>query len=210
MSGSGQKSDSPTVGLVLLAAGESCRMGTPKQALPFGETTLLGHAVKTALASSCRPVIVALGAFAETLIPLVEPFSVGICIVSDWQEGMNAAIREGLKVLLIETPELDAVLLMTCDQPALTPALLEALIEAQAQTGKPVAASTYGKTFGIPLVFAASLFEGLKTLPPGAGAKKWVSSLPSDHVVFVPFPGGENDLDTPDDYKLFLKNSTRP
>ena len=126
-----------SVGLVLLASGESQRMGTPKQALSFGGTSLLAHAVQTAKGSLCRPVVVTLGAYANVLKPLISSKDLQIITVEDWQEGMNVSIRAGIKSIL-EQNEVDAIILMTCDQPYLTSALLNQLIEVYEKTGTPV------------------------------------------------------------------------
>lgn len=193
-----------SVGLVLLASGESQRMGTPKQALSFGGTSLLAHAVQTAKGSLCRPVVVTLGAYANVLKPLISSKDLQIITVEDWQEGMNASIRAGIKSIL-EQNEVEAIVLMTCDQPYLTSALLNQLIEVYEKTSTPVVSCAYAETVGIPTLFDRSLFSELLRLPPGTGAKKLIASLSPEQITLVPFPQAETDVDTPEDYAKLKK-----
>lgn len=159
------------VGTIVLAAGESSRLGQPKQLLPFAGATLLEHAVTTALRLQCGPVIVVLGAYAEIIRPVLEKLPVQVAVNGDWREGMGASIRTGLLTLLASRAKPEAALITLCDQPLVTTEALASLIGAWRATRPPVAAARYAGVLGVPAVFDSALFEELLGLPGAEGAR---------------------------------------
>src|SRR5215213_514790 len=115
----------PRVGVIILAAGESSRLGEPKQLVKFRGQTLIRYVTNAALNSNCRPVVVVLGANAE-MIEAEVPLDARVIRNRDWKEGIASSIRCGLKA--IET-EVDAVILMLCDQPLLNAEMLNRFAE---------------------------------------------------------------------------------
>lgn len=188
----------PHVGLILLAAGGSTRMGRPKQLLPYEGRTLLRRAAEVAIESGCDPVVVVLGHEATKMRRELDGLPVHIEVNEDWEKGMGGSIRRGLRAVLGDR-SVDAVAVMLCDQPHVTPAVLRELIERWGQSGKPVCASAYGKTVGPPCIFAASEFSRLAAIPEQQGAKQVIVSAPA--VERVPFDAGLTDVDTPADYE---------
>ncbi|WP_255327342.1 nucleotidyltransferase family protein [Synechocystis sp. PCC 7509] len=75
------------IGIVILAAGASTRMGTPKQLLPYQERTLLCHSIEVAKSSLCRPIVVVLGAYAQLIKPDISQLSIQIVENLQWSEG---------------------------------------------------------------------------------------------------------------------------
>ena len=191
----------PDVGLILLAAGGSARMGRPKQLLPYEGTTLLRRAAQAAVASECAPIVVVTGAVAERCADelrglssvLVEPNP-------DWEKGMGTSIRAGLLRLLRERPSVAAVVIMLCDQPRVEAADLRRLCDIHRATGKGVVASEYAGTLGPPCLFAARWFVALQSLGDAEGAKRLIQSA-KDDCCTAPAPGAALDIDTPDDYE---------
>src|SRR5437588_10860570 len=107
-----------SIGIVILAAGASTRMGTPKQLLRYAGQTLLRRAAETALASQGRPVVVVLGAGSERCRPELEGLPVRIVENPGWEQGMSASLRIGIEALLVGAEEaLEAVIFMLCAQP---------------------------------------------------------------------------------------------
>ena len=187
---------------IILAAGESSRLGQPKQNLVFNGQTLLQHAVDSALQSACKPVIVVLGANDSTII---SPRKALVLYNKDWKEGMASSIRTAINELNKEL-SVDKVIIMLCDQPFVNATLLNTLIDKQVQTGKPIVACTYSGTTGAPVLFDRSLFAELLLLQGNEGAKK-ILITHANQIATIPFEQGSIDIDTPDDYENLIKLS---
>ncbi len=184
-----------SIGLILLAAGGSARLGCPKQLLEYQGRSLLRRAAETALASHCRPVVVVLGAEMERCREVLLGLPVTIITNPDWEQGMATSIRCGILALENAPAPVAAAILAVCDQPLLTAGLLDALAEKHRATGAAMAAAEYAGGFGVPALFAATLFAELKSLSGPDGARRLLRDNPAA-VPGVPFPGGEFDVDT--------------
>jgi molybdenum cofactor cytidylyltransferase len=183
-------------GLLLLAAGASSRLGQPKQLLPYQGKTLLRHAAEVAAASGCGPLVLVTGAWHEELLAEVAGLPFAATRNEHWEDGMGSSIRAGLAALEGARGRAGqpAVVVMLCDQPLLTPAVLQALVRQFQATGQAVVASAYGGTRGVPALFSRALFAELRELAGPTGARELLrrhAQLPA-----VDFPGGEVDVDT--------------
>lgn len=185
-------------GIIILAAGSSSRLGSPKQNLTFNGQTLLQRTVSTALAVNCRPVIVVLGGNADLVTPTLENFTADVVFNADWQQGMSSSIRTGIQHLQENHPEKTSVILMLCDQPFVDEGILQKLIGA----GKPgtIVASGYNDTIGPPAFFDGYYFPELLMLKGNEGAKHLLLKY-KEQVVTVPFPLGSLDIDTLEDFE---------
>ena len=193
------------IGLIILAAGASTRMGCPKQLLKYHDQSLIHHTVNIAAASVCQPIVVVLGAYAERIKPEIKSFPVIIALNRDWSNGMSTSIRVGIETLLILSPQLEAIVLMLCDQPLVTTPLINQLVATYQRTKQPIVASQYGEVVGIPALFESQFFPYLLNLQGDRGARQVIKqSLPM--VVRVPFPAGAFDIDTPTDYARLINS----
>jgi molybdenum cofactor cytidylyltransferase len=174
-------------------------MGRPKQLLPYKGKSLLEQTVDTANDADANPVIVVLGASAAVLEKEIDEKKVHIVENKEWQEGMASSIRCGLNTLLQIAPSSDAVILMVCDQPFVSPSLLNELITTQKNTGKLIVTSQYENTIGPPALFYKTIFPELLKLKGDAGARKIVTQH-SDDTATVLFTEGKIDIDTEADY----------
>ncbi len=104
--------------LLLLAAGASQRMGSPKHLLPWGNETLIEHQIKTLLETN-NPLSVVLGAYSEEIISVIDKFPIEIYTNENWEKGMGTSISYGMKLLLEKYPNIDGVLITLIDQPLL-------------------------------------------------------------------------------------------
>ena len=187
------------IALVILAAGASRRMGVPKQLLRYRGRTLLRHAVEAALGSTCRPVVIVFGANAEAIQPEVEGLGVQVVQNPRWAEGLGSSIRAGIEALVSAADPPEAVVLSLCDQPLVCSDDIEALVTAYRSTKRPIVASQYAGTLGVPALFAQPVLAELLSLAGDAGAKQVIQrNLPS--VWQVPCPNAAFDFDTLEDY----------
>ena len=193
----------PNVGIVILAAGASTRMGTPKQLLRYQERTLLRHTIEVAIASVCRPIVVVLGANAQLIRSDISQLSIQIVENLQWNKGMSSSIEVGIQELKTFSPELDAVIVTLCDQPFISTEIINQLALAYHSTNKPIIACEYGKTLGVPALFSDRLFSELMTLIGGEGAKQIIKKH-SQEVFSISFPEGATDIDTPKEYADLL------
>ena len=188
-------------GMIILAAGSSSRLGTPKQNLIYQGKTLLQRAIDTAITSACcEKVVVVLGAN-EGMIRLgISDQLIHITYNSFWQEGIASSIRLGVSELIRIEPGITAAIIMLCDQPFVDPLLIYQLTEKKVNGDKGIVASAYRGTLGVPVLFDAAYFPQLLMLQGKEGAKKLIKTFPND-VAQVAFPLGAIDIDTMDDYE---------
>jgi len=196
------------VGIVVLAAGASTRMGEPKQLLRYEGETLLRRAVNAALASRCRPVIVVVGASLGALRDEVAGTGASIAVNEAWAEGMSSSIRCGVAALEAATEgRAEALVLMLCDQPFVTGRVVNRLLETyDARRPLPLlVASEYQsrdeKTRGVPALFSRPLFSELLALRGSAGAKQVIAQHSTEAAV-IAVPEAAFDVDTPHDYRV--------
>ena len=191
--------DAMNVGAVILAAGSSSRMGRPKQTLQFQGTSLLRRATLAALEATCRPVVVVTGANAELSRRELDQPDVYEAFNPDWETGMGSSVRTGIESLLNINAGIAAAILLLCDQPHVTSAVISSLLAAHHTTGSSIVASAYGEGVGVPAVFSRTLFTELTQLAGSSGAKEIIKRHASE-AHFLPFPEGEVDIDTPSDF----------
>lgn len=192
-----------TTGIIILAAGASKRLGTPKQQLPFQNKSLLQNVVHVAGQSGATPAVVVLGAFATQVKQQLISEMVHTVVNPHWPTGMGGSIKTGLQYLLQLSPHISNALLLLCDQPFITTALLEEMFALKNTTGKPMVACTYGNTIGTPALFHKTIFPQLLSLTGQEGAKKILLQHP-EQVATIDFPQGAIDIDTSGDYEQLL------
>jgi molybdenum cofactor cytidylyltransferase len=195
--------NSMNVGAVILAAGSSSRMGRPKQALQFQGASLLRRVAIAALDATCRPVVVVTGAYAHLSRRELDELEVREAFNPDWETGMGSSVRVGIEGLVSMDADVAAAVLLLCDQPHVTSAVVSSLLEAHHATGRTVIASAYGGSFGVPAVFSRTLFTELTQLAGSSGAKEIIKRHASA-AHFLTFPEGEVDVDTPDDFSCLI------
>ncbi|MBC6989073.1 NTP transferase domain-containing protein [Hymenobacter sp. BT491] len=202
---------SASVGLMLLAAGASSRLGQPKQLVQFQGKSLLRRAAEAAVASGCHPIIVVTGALHSELLPELEALPVAAVPNPQWQEGMSSSIRAGLAALEAQTASgaLGAVVVMLCDQPFVNELIIKGLVDGFDSAKVPAVASAYGGRVGVPALFGQQLFPALRTLAGPEGARDLLRQHAAD-LLRVPFPEGAIDVDTPEQYRQLLQQAAPP
>ncbi|HAK75319.1 MAG TPA: 4-diphosphocytidyl-2C-methyl-D-erythritol synthase [Runella sp.] len=191
------------IGIIILAAGESKRMGSPKQLLQIEGKSLIHRTAEIALATDCYPVVMVIGANKPQIAPEIVDLPLTIIDNPMWHEGMSSSVKMGLAGVYMTYKEIEAVIILVCDQPYLSVSLLERMIEIY-NTKKPrLIACRYGEQLGVPALFDRTLFEELLNLKGDKGAKPvLMNHLDEAHI--LQFEAGSIDLDTPDEYQAFL------
>jgi molybdenum cofactor cytidylyltransferase len=195
----------PGIGIVILAAGGSTRMGTPKQRLAVDGQSMLRRAAQVALDAGGDPVIVVLGHSASEMQLELQGQAVHVAMNDHWVSGMGTSIRSGMETLMAIAPASTGVILMLCDQPAVSAESIRRLMAMHDQSHKPICAAAYGDTIGSPALFAASLFSELMELADSEGGKTMIRRHPAD-IASVPLPEAEADIDTPADYLRLIRS----
>ncbi|WP_310483615.1 nucleotidyltransferase family protein [Chamaesiphon sp. VAR_48_metabat_403] len=209
------------IAAVILAAGASTRMGTPKQLLEWQGRSLLRSITETAIAANCDPIIIVLGASSDSAKRRhsqriqAEIIDLPVQIVNnpEWQTGMGSSIRTGIQALLVQlcctggnrNMDVNAAILLLCDQPFVSPQIIRQLRSTYDATHQSIVAASYQDTIGVPALFDRQLFPELLKLTCAEGAKVVIKNH-LNATVTIDFPQGSIDLDTPQDYQQILNN----
>lgn len=191
--------------IVILAAGNSSRMGKPKQLLKFNGHTLLGLVITESLKTKFRPVVVVLGAYATEIKQASANPEVVYAVNENWENGMSSSISLGLKVALENNPKIENVILTVADQAYISSEIFEELQSKQEQSQKNIVASVYSQTTGTPALFNKKYFNELLALNGGNGAKSLIKQH-VDNSATIPFELGNIDIDTETDYNNLINN----
>ncbi len=190
--------DGFVTGLVL-GAGGSRRLGRPKQLLPYGEETLLGHVLKTARSCEFDQLIVALGGAADGVREQVDLSGAEVVVNDAFGSGCSSSIARALDAV---DERSDVLVLMLGDQPGVTRETVQALLAARGDA--PIAVCRYDDQRGHPFVFARRMFQELANLHGDKGVWRLLDQR-ADDVVEVRISGRVPlDVDTPEDYEAVL------
>lgn len=192
------------IGIIILAAGESKRMGLPKQLLNIGGKSLIRRTAEIALATQCYPVVLVIGANKPQIAPEIIDLPLTVIDNPMWHEGMSSSVKMGLAGMYMTYKEVEAVIILVCDQPYLSSSLLDRMIAIYNDKKPLIVACKYGNQVGVPALFNRSLFEELLSLKGDKGAKPVLMSH-LDEAHLITFEAGSIDLDTLGDYEAFLK-----
>ena len=186
------------LGSIVLAAGCSRRLGTSKQLLELGGEPLVRRAARVAVEAGLWPVVVVVGDRAEEVRAALAGLPVVTVANAVVLQGLSGSIRVGLERLAECAPGARGVVMLACDQPAVQASHLRALAAAQRDPAALVA-SSYGGALGVPTLVPAALFSELRALT-GEGGCGDLLVRHAARVVPVPLPGGDLDVDTPEDW----------
>jgi molybdenum cofactor cytidylyltransferase len=189
---------------VVLAAGESRRMGTQKLLLPFGGTTVAGTVVRTAQASRAGRTLVVLGADREAVRRELEPVGVDFAVNENYPLGMLTSIQAGLRAL---PSDAQAAVVLLGDQPFLASRVIDAVIGAYEAGSKGVVVPAFQGRRGHPVLIDLRYRDEILAIDPADGLRRLMLAHPDDIVeVDVADPNILRDLDTPEDYQEGVKS----
>lgn len=191
------------IAIVLLAAGESSRMGRAKQLLPWKNSTLLGNAIQSAKQSKAKHIYVVLGAKATNIKDYHDDKAIHWVVNQYWKKGIGSSIASGTAHVLKTSASYDGILIMLCDQPLIDTIYLNELMDTFSKTDKGIVATTYKHGNGVPAIFDKMYFLELEKLTEDFGAKDIILKNLEDMVALNP-KGKERDLDTMQEYNELL------
>ncbi|WP_291787225.1 nucleotidyltransferase family protein [Cecembia sp.] len=195
--------DKKKIGVVILAAGGSLRLGEPKQLLNFRGKSLLENAIMAAENSECCCFVLVLGGNEDLIKRKLNFGQIPLISNPDWEKGMSGSLQLGLSYLQ-QSNILDAVLLMLADQPYVDHLLLNQMIRKFSMTNKEIVACAYNGTLGVPCIFGKTFFPDLFALSQQEGAKK-IIQIHKQEAAVVEYPLAAIDIDTWEDYAALLK-----
>lgn len=188
-------------GIILLAAGNSTRMGSPKQLLLYQGKTLLERIVDTSLqVFDNNKIIIVLGANHSEIAFQIKDKITLISVNEEWESGMASSIKSGLQTLLNHFPEMERCFISVCDQPYLSSEVFIEMLKLADYSSKEIIAAEYAGTIGVPALFSKKYFKKLLHLSGEQGAKKIIQQNMDDVNIFI-FDEGAIDIDTPSDYE---------
>jgi molybdenum cofactor cytidylyltransferase len=191
------------ISAVLLAAGESTRMGSPKPLLPWGDATLIDYELAQLKASKVEKVVVVLGHEAETVRRRIRDPDVLVVTNADYRQGRASSVRAGVQALL---PDTEAVLILAVDQPR--PAdLIDRLVAAHQQGGTLITVPSYQGRRGHPPIFDGTLMPELAAVRDELFGLREVMSRHAGKVQEVPYnsPVVLLDINSPEEYETARK-----
>ena len=189
----------PFVTGLVLGAGGSKRLGRPKQLLPYGQGTLLGHVAGVARACRFDQTIVAIGGSAADIRAGVDLAGAEVVVNDAYGEGCSSSIAAALAAV---DPRCDVMVLMLGDQPGVTAETVRGLLTGRGDA--PLAVCRYDDGDGHPIAFARSVFADLADLHGDKGVWRLLDRR-APEVERVPIAGPiPRDVDTPEDYRAVL------
>ncbi len=192
------QADAFVTGLVL-GAGGSTRLGRPKQLLPYGDRTLLGHTLAIARACTFDQLVVPIGGAAEEVRERVDLSGAEVVVNSAYGSGCSSSIAAALGVV---DPRCEVLVLMLGDQPGVTPATVRSLLAGRG--GAPLAVCRYDDGRGHPIAFDRSVFGELADLHGDKGVWRLLDERAGEVAevrIAGPIP---LDVDTLEDYQAVL------
>lgn len=193
---------------VVLAAGESSRMGRPKALLPIEGKTFIEAIVAALKRSKVGEIIVILGHNADEMKSRIEHLPIKIVINRDYPSGQLSSLQVAIRHVM-ETPAaaaIDGMLVHLVDHPYLDPALVDRMIESFYASQKLIVLPRYRSRRGHPVIFSASLFGELLQAPLDQGAKAVVNRHRNDTLEIETDDAGITiDIDTPEEYRQHVK-----
>ena len=189
--------------LLLLAAGASKRMGSPKQLLEWGNETLIEYQIKTLLDTD-HPLSVVLGANSEEINSVINSLPIEIYKNEDWEQGMGGSIAFGVRQLLEIDSTIDGILISLIDQPLLTKVHFKKMLDLYRKgKGQIIVSHSKNGWLGAPVIFDKKYFDELLKLEGDEGAKL-ITSKYKNSVQLIDGDEILKDMDTPKVYNELL------
>ena len=197
------------IAAVVLAAGESSRMGREKALLPFRGSTFLGRIISTLQNTPVDRVVVVLGHHADEIQAAIPLPKVEVVVNPRYREGQTTSLLAGINT--VDSEDLEGILLCLVDHPLISVEVARALQQAFREKRPPAVIPTYQGRRGHPVIFSRALFEEFRALAPQGGANQ-VARRHRAETLFVETHDEAilRDVDTPADYEQLTSGKNPP
>jgi molybdenum cofactor cytidylyltransferase len=184
---------------IILAAGESKRMGSPKMLLPFMGITMIENVIANVSGSKVDNIMVVLGADRDSIVKLIRTKAVNYCYNENYKDGMLSSVLCGFRNIPIGH---SAVLVFQGDQPLITPNAINSVIEVYLSSGKGIVIPVYESKRGHPILIDRKYRNEIQKLNPAEGLRSLALKYSDDVLeVNTDIAGILRDFDTYDEYK---------
>ena len=196
------------IAVIIVAAGNSNRMGKIKQLLEWEDKTIIEKIIKLSLSLKTKDVFVVLGSNYEKIYDVINKYNITIIKNNSWENGIGSSISTGIKKVMGYYNSLDGILIILGDQPLISKKYLEKMIHVFFKKKPDIISSKYKKSFGVPAIFGNSTFQSLTNLNKDFGAKKLMEIHLKSMIILKPDQEILYDIDTEKDYRDIKKLST--
>jgi len=184
-------------------------MGSVKQLLPVFGIPLIDFQIRRWQPVVENEIIVVTGAYNEQVRSTSKLENVKWTLNQRWKNGLGSSIAHGIETCDLFFPETKACMLILLDQVCIGPSHLIKLINAWERAPERIVASSIGQKAAPPIIFPAQYWNELLFINHKKGAASFLKQYPQ-HITKVNLPEAEKDLDTREDYELFLKGLKDP
>ena len=188
---------------IILAAGESKRMGRQKLLLPFQEKTIIIRSIDNVLHSRVEHILVVLGSHCDEVFDLIRHLAVKFCYNANYKKGMLSSVKCGIRAL---PDNCEAVLVFPGDQPMIAPEAIDAVIETYRNSGKGIVIPTYKNRRGHPILIDCKYLKEIQDIEDWEGLRALQLKFAEDVLeVETTCSGILKDIDTKEEYQEVLE-----
>ncbi len=191
---------------IVLAAGESSRMGSPKMLLPFKGKTIIENVIDKITASDVNNIVVVLGSDYKQIIRVVKKMPVKHCYNESYKSGMLSSVKCGFNFL----PDgFSAAMVFPGDQPSPDTGVINLMIKAYLGSGNGIVLPVFRGRRGHPVLVDRRYRAEIEKLNPEEGLRSLAGKFSEDVLEVITNSGSIlKDIDTPEDYKRELNQLT--
>lgn len=187
------------ISAILLAAGESRRMGRFKQLLELGEGTFVEHCVENLLASRVDEIVVVTGHRESEVRAALKRAPVRFAHNAGYRSGMSSSIKCGVQAV---SERAKACLISLVDQPRIDSHTINELITEYELSSRPIVIPIFSERRGHPILLDLSLKEEITRIDESVGLRQVISAHASEIAYVQVYTGAVvEDCDSPEDYE---------
>lgn len=193
---------------IILAAGESARMGYPKALLKFQNTSFLEHLINIIKSAGILNLIVVLGYDAEKIVDLLnlekikKDLNIKFLVNKDYQKGQLTSVQTAIRAL---PKNVEAIILLPVDRPLISKDIVKKILEKYFETKAKIVIPTFEGKRGHPVLFSSTVLNDLMNAPLDIGARYVVWNNSADLIEVPTMDSGILiNIDTPEDYKKYI------